>query len=534
MNSLVGTRGLIRLILRRDRVLLPMWVLLLAIIVINVGSSIDTLYPTAADRMKYAATSGTNPTFLALYGPLYNDSLGGLVAQRLGFVPVVVGLIAILTVIRHTRTDEEAGRRELLGSTVVGRHAALAAALIVTGGANLVLALLIGIGMTAQDLPAAGSFALGLAFAAVGCAFAAVAGVTAQLTDGAGGARGIAITVLGGAFVVRLAADVGGEGNGLSWLGWLSPIGWAHRMRPFAGERWWLLALFAALVVVLAGAAVALSARRDVGAGVLPPRLGPAVASPSLRSPLALAWRLHRGLLLGWTAGFAALGVVYGSVADGVKDLVEDNPDLEKYFTRIGGESGLIDAYLASILSVLGIIAAGYAVQATLRLRAEETGQRAEPVLATGVGRIQWAASHLFFSLLGPVVVLAVSGLCVGVTHGLNSSDLGGQVPRVLGGAMVQVPAVWLLAGIAVALFGLLPRAAALAWAAVALFFILGQFGAALNLSQSAMDVSPFTHIPKIPGGDMSVAPLIWLLALTALLGIAGILGLRRRDIPIG
>jgi ABC-2 type transport system permease protein len=141
--------------------------------------------------------------------------------------------------------------------------------------------------------------ALGLQFAAAGFMFAAVGAVTAQLTTGAGGARGIAVGVLGAAFLLRVAGDVSGQaGGGLSWL---SPIGWAHRIRPYGGERWWVLALPVALAVLLVVVAVALSARRDVGAGLLPPRSGPA-AAPGLRSPLALAWRLHRGLLAGWTA----------------------------------------------------------------------------------------------------------------------------------------------------------------------------------------------------------------------------------------
>jgi putative exporter of polyketide antibiotics len=530
MDTLAGTGGLVRLILRRDRVLLPLWVLGLALIPVSYVSPFADLYPTAAARQQYADDAG----FTTLYGRLSGTSLGEFLTWRLGFVPVMVGLLSLLTVIRHTRVEEETGRRELLGATVVGRHAPLAAALAVTFGANLMLGALLTLGMPTQDLPVAGSLAIGLEFAAAGWVFAAVGAVAAQLTSSATGARGIATSVLGVAWLLRAAGDTSGQaGGGLAWLSWVSPIGWVQRIHPYGEERWWLAGLAAGLAVVLVAVAVALSARRDVGAGLLPDRLGPATAAPWLGRPLALAWRLHRGLLAGWTAAFAALGVLFGSTAEGVGDMLRDNQNLRDYAARMGGQAGLVDAYLAAILSLVGLIAAAYAVQATLRLRAEETSGRAEPVLATAVGRLRWAASHLVFSVLGPTAALATAGLATGLADGLSTGELGHQLPRVLAAAMVQLPAVWVLAAIAVALFGLLPRLTMVAWGPLGVCLLLGLVGSAVRLDQWLLDVSPYTHIPKLPGAAMSTAPLIWLVAAAGALGAAGLVGLRRRDIPV-
>jgi ABC-2 type transport system permease protein len=526
---MTGTGKLIRLILRRDRVIMPIWVLFLCVAPIGLASSIANLFPTAAGRQSYYDTSVGNATFIALYGRLSGASLGELVAWRSGFVPVMVGLVSLLTVIRHTRTEEEAGRRELIGSTVVGRHAGLAAALIATVGANVVLGLLLALGMMGQHLPAGGSLAFGVEMVAAGTAFAAIGAVAAQLTESAGGARGIAVGALGAAYVLRVVGDV----SGAHWLSWLSPIGWAHRVNPYGGVNWWpvvLAALFSAALIV---AAVGLSATRDVGAGVLPPRLGPAEAAPSLRSPLALAWRLHRSLLAGWTIGFALLGLVFGGVAKGVGDLVRDNPRLADLFARMGGRSGLIDSFLAAVMGLGGLIAAAYAIQATLRLRAEESGGRAEPVLATAVGRLRWAGSHLLFSALGPAAALVALGVVGGLTHGLNTGDVGRELPRVLAGALVQLPAVWVLAALAVALTGLLPRLASASWGALGVCLLIALVGAALQLNHWLMDVSPFTHVPKVPGSGVSAVPLAWLAVVVAALALAGLVGLRRRDIPV-
>ena len=68
-------------------------------------------------------------------------------------------------------------------------------------------------------------------------------GVAAQLTEGAGAARGIAVGFVGFSFLLRVAGD-GGEASGIGWLSWLSPIGWFTRLRPFASERWPVVLLF--------------------------------------------------------------------------------------------------------------------------------------------------------------------------------------------------------------------------------------------------------------------------------------------------
>ena len=73
---------------------------------------------------------------------------------------VVVALMGMFLVGRHTRADEEDGRTELVRATVVGRNAPVTAVLVVAAGAFTVLGALITLIMLSQDLPAAGSVAL--------------------------------------------------------------------------------------------------------------------------------------------------------------------------------------------------------------------------------------------------------------------------------------------------------------------------------------------------------------------------------------
>lgn len=534
MTALAGTGGVFRLIVRRDRVLLALWVVGLVVYALLALSFSQSANPTAGDRQGYVAAINGNAGFLMLEGRAYGSSVGAVASWWMGDILWVTGLVSVLVVIRHTRAEEETGRRELLGATVVGRHAQLTAALGVVLASNVALALLTTVAMLARGLPVAGSIALGLKFAAVGCAFAAVAAVAAQVTQSAAAARGIAVAVLGAAFLLRAAGDAGTTGDGASWLSWLSPLAWAHRIRPFAGERWWLLLLFAGAVVLLAAAAITLSGRRDVGVGVFKPRLGQAAASPWLRGPVALAWRLHRGRMFAWAAGFAVFGAVLLGSAKAAADLFQQGSVIRDMFKPLGGgaPAGASDTFLAGTMGLFGLLAASYAVTAVLLLRSEEVGQRAEPVLATSVGRRGWAISHLVFALLGPAVALASAGLAGGLVYGVSVGDLAGQLPRVLAAAIVQLPAVWLLTGMTMALFGLAPRVAFGAWVPLAVFVFLWFVGTMfLQLSPMLLDISPFTHLPKLPGGAMTTAPLLWLLAIAAALAVAGLAGLRRRDV---
>ncbi|WP_406319622.1 ABC transporter permease [Streptosporangium sp. NBC_01639] len=536
MNAPTGTGRLVRFALRRDRRLLPLWVLFPALVPPTFVAAFNGGYPTAQARQEYLETSLHNTAFTVTYGPLHGSSLGELVSWRSGFIPVMVALISLLTVIRHTRTEEEAGRRELIGSTAVSRHADLAAALVMTCTACLVLGVLSALVLIGQGLPATGSLAYGFELAVAGWVFAAIGAVAAQLGSSAGSARGIAVVVLGTAFLLRGIGDVSAlSGGRWGWLSWLSPIGWAHRLRPFEGEHWWIVALAVCATVALTAVAVALSARRDLGNGLFAARVGPAVAPPGLRSPLGLAWRLHRGSLISRTAGFAVVGLGLGGIAESIGELMNNSsPAAREVLARVGGPGTVVDQYLVGMMTMFAVIAAGYAIQAALRLRAEESGGRAEPLLAAPVDRLRWAGSHLVFALLGPTLGLTAFGTATGLAHGLNTGDLGRDLPRVLAAAVVQLPAVWLFAGLAFALFGLLPRLAAGAFAILLVSLLLGWVGGELGLSQWVLDLSVFNHIPQLPGEEPAVLPLAVLTALTAALILLGLYGLRRRDMPSG
>ena len=81
-------------------------------------------------------------------------------------------------------------------------------------------------------------------------------------------------------------------------------------------------------------------------------------------------------------------------------------------------------------------------------------------------------------------------------------------------------------------MFGLAPRLAVPAgWTVLGVIALLTLVGPALRLAQWVMDISPFTHVPKLPGGSFTAAPLVWLACVAVVLTVAGLIGLRRRDL---
>jgi polyether ionophore transport system permease protein len=525
-SNFSGTLGMLRLYLRRDRISLPLWVLLLSVPLATVYvGSIEKVYPTQAGRAGFAASIMASPAQRALYGQIYNDSLGAVGIWKAGMFHVLIAVAVILTVIRHTRADEETGRTELMDSTAVGRYASLSAALMLSFGASIATGAIGAAGLLSTDIPPGGSLAFGAALAGSGLVFTAVAGVAAQVSPSARFARGVAFAVLAAAFTLRAIGDAG-SGK----LSWLSPLGWSLQVRPYAGDHWWVLLLHLTTAALLTVVAYRLLAGRDVGAGLVAERAGPGTAAPALGNVFGLAWRLDRGALLLWTVGLCLYGLVMGSVVHGIGDELGDSTVARDIVARMGGTSALEEAFVAVAFAMMGMVAAAFAVSLTLRLHQEESGQRAETTLAGAVSRTRWLASHLIAALAGSAFAMLACGVVGGLVYGFAAGDVGGKLATVVGTAAVQLPAVWLLSAVTIALFGIAPRFTPLAWGVLVGFIAVYLIGSLAGFPQWLLDLEPFGHIPRV-GSGFTAVPLVCLLAIDTMLIVMGAKAFRRRDL---
>ncbi len=525
-----GTAMLVRFALRRDRFRIPAWLVGITAVQVGGAAMYPDLYPTAVDRRIQATIVVENPAMRAMTGPAHGldqPTYGALLSNEfLGLVAVVVALMSVLLVVRHTRAEEEAGRAELVLASSVGRYAHLAAALVTVAGASLLLGLLVALGLGTLGIESvgwSGSFVLGAALAAVGLVFAAVAAVAAQVTAYGRAAAGAAGAVIGVAYAVRAIGDM--ADNGLSWL---SPIGWAQATAPYVRDDVWPLALALAAALGLSGLAFRLAARRDHGAGLVTPRPGTVAGSRWLVSPLGFAWRLQRTALLWWSVAMLLVGLAYGSAVD-ILEEDADNEIVQELVAAAGGTT-LTESWLSVILTVTAIVATVAGVIAALRPRREELSGRAEPVLATALARTTWVATHAAIAMAGGVVLLAVTGAALGGTGALvtGEADLFGQV---LGASVAYAPALWLTTALAVAVFGLAPRAIGVVWALLVYAVLMVYLGGLLQLPQWMLNLSPYTHVPGMPAAEFTIWPLAALTAIAAVLVAVGLYAFRRRDL---
>jgi ABC-2 type transport system permease protein len=388
---------------------------------------------------------------------------------------------------------------------------------------NTAVAVGLGLSLVAFGLPVVGSVAFGFAAWFTGLVFIGVAATTAQVASSARAATASAGGLVGVSFLLRAFGDLG-----TGWLTWLSPLGWAQSIRAFADERWWVLAPMAIGTIGFVACAVVFSARRDLGAGLFEQRPGPARAGESLKSPLAMAARLHRNAVISWTLGVGFIGFFFGFVSDLADQFLENEAIAEIY--NQAGIGTPTEAFLSTTLVIVALIASGYTVSTVLRLRTEEAAGRAGMVIATPVSRRAWARSYLIVAVVGTIAIMFLSGLAVGVGYvlALGETDL---VLPILGAALALVPALLTLAALAMALFGLSPRLAALAWLGVVVSFTVGLLAETLNLPQWFRNVSPFEHTPAMPAASFEVMPLTILLALAAGLVGVGMTAVNRRNI---
>jgi ABC-2 type transport system permease protein len=515
-----GTLLVARQALRRDRVLVGTWAVLLLLVVYASAAATGSLYDTSADRVTAAEAINDNPAVVALYGPILDvHSLGELAMTKVTVLyTVVLALMYVVVVRRHTRTEEESGHAELLAGTALGRDALLAAALVEGAVLSVAVGALAALADVAGGLPVTGSLAFGATWVGIGLVSIALTALSCQLAASSRTCFGIAGAVVAALYLMRAVGDVGAE-----WLGWLTPFGWNTRLRAWSEPRWWLLVLYVVLAGALATGAQLVRARRDLGSGLFPARPGPAHGSPRLSDVLALTWRLNRPALLGWSVGVVALGGVMGAIAPGVGDLLDTDAG-RRLIESLGGTGALEDALLAAVLSISAVVITCFGITVVTRGSADEHDGRTEQVLATATSRSRTIVASFLVALGGVAWLLALTGLATGVGLGRN---IGG----LLEAGLAQLPAVWLLLGLAALLYGLRSRWAVVAWGLLGLFFALGEVGALLELPGWVTGLSPYEHVPAMPAASFRAAPATVMTVLAGGCLVAAWWRYRSRDI---
>ncbi|HTX13547.1 MAG TPA: ABC transporter permease subunit [Solirubrobacteraceae bacterium] len=491
-------------------------------------SGYSSIYKTTAERVAFAHSFGTSKGLRLLYGLPYDlATVDGYAAWRVGGVLAIFGAVyAMLAGVRLTRTEEESGRLELVLAAPVGRSnvgwATLAA--IAAGTAVAWVAQLAGLAVGGVGL--GGAAYLALATVSVIPVCAAVGVLASQIAPN----RALALQLAGGTvavlFVLRVLADV----VGLTWLRWLTPLGWAELLRPFAGARPEVLLLPAAATGVLLALAWRITVARDIGTGLLRDRDRSAPHLAMLGSPLGLSLRRQRGVLIAWAGTLAAFSYLLGTIAKSISP-ADVSKSVNREIAKLGtGSITTPTGYVAFVFSFFALFICVFVCTQVAAARREEASQRLETMLAAPLGRRRWLAGWIVLALLAAAALALACGLLGWAGTSTAGVHLG--LGRLLEAGANMLPVAVLFLGIATLAYAVAPRISGpFSYALLAVAYLWELVGALTGAPRWVLDVTPFAHIGLVPVEPFRTVGALLMIAIGAAAGAAALQLFRRRDL---
>jgi ABC-2 type transport system permease protein len=485
-------------------------------------------YPTVADRVAFAHGFGGNRGLRLLYGEPQNlTTAAGYTAWRVGgTLAIAAAVFGLLAAVRAFRTEEDAGRMELVLAGVVSRRTAFLSALTAIAMGSAVLWIAEFGGFVVAGLPASGAAFLALATVSVVPVSVGVGAVASQLAPTSRVALALGGATIGLSFLLRVIPDTT---NAFGWFRWLTPLGWAEELRPFAGTRPLVLFVPVVAATALIASAARIARNRDIGAGVLPAH---DTAEPRLRllsSATAQALRSERpgfAVWIGSTAAFAfLLGAISASVSSsGIPKSVQGQ------IAKLGSGSIATPAgYLAFVFIFFILAVSLFACAQIGSARREEARQQLETLLAQPVGRIRWLGGRLFLASCFIASISLVAGLMTWA--GAASAGVDVSLRSMLEADLNCVPVALLFLGVAALAFALTPRASAgIAYGIVAVAFVWQLVGSLLGAPTWLVDATPFQHVGLVPAEAFRTAAALTMLLAGGLVAAAALAAFKRRD----
>lgn len=486
-------------------------------------------YPTLADREAFASSFAGNAAIRLFYGYPYRViTVGGYSAWRVGgTLALAAAAFGILAAVRALRAEEDAGRAEMVLAGGVGRGTAFMSSMAAIGLGIAVLWLAEFAGFAVAGLPAAGAAYLALSTASVAAVFVAVGAVASQLGSTRRVALGLGAGVVALFWLLRILSDTI---TGAAWLRWVTPLGWAEELRPFAGGRPLVLLLPLVAIVALLIVAARVAATRDVGAGVIPAADSARPSRQLLGSPTALALRRQRGILAVWAIGFAIFGVVLGAVSSSIST-AGISEKLQKEFEKLGAGSIVSPTgYLAFIFVVFIFAVSLFVCSQVGAARQDESDQLLETLLAQPYSRYRWLGGRLLLAAGAAAALSLLAGLMTWV--GANSQSVPVSLLRLLEAGANCLPTSLMFLGIAALTYSVLPRASsAISYSLVSLAFLWYLVGEIGGAPRWLVDVTPFQHIGLVPVHSFRVVAAVIMAAIGLVAAVAALFILRRRDL---
>jgi ABC-2 type transport system permease protein len=516
--------------------------LLLAGSMVLVGAAAAQAFGTIQTRQEAAALAKTLPSvFQGMLGEQVGlNTLGGLIEWR---YPLLFFLIApiwsILALSGTLATEARQGSLEFLATSPLTRRRLALEKLL--GHAFMVVLLMVVLSVGAwatgavfgtlpgDDIPLGAAFGYS---ALVGLSMLAVGAIAFALAPfvGRGAAAGVSAVILVAMFVVNGYRDSVPLFDTLAPFSWYS---WTANHIPLARQYDWPSLLpIAVIAVVLFAAGIVAFERRDVGStiairGVALPRALLGVSGPTSRSfgerlPAALAWGIGVGL-------YAAIIATTGQT---MADTFKQFPNIEQMikafypdidYTTAAGVLQLVFVQFATLVLgfAMATLVGGWA--------SDESAGRLDVVLSAPLSRFGWAMR----SGLGVYAAIVVVCLVIAAGIGLGAASVGSDAVTPIIGLSVIALYLMALAGIGLAVGGLLrPSRAAPAVAAVVFAsFLVDLVARPLKLPDAVQQLALTSHLGQPMVGIWDIpGTAAWVLLAFGGLAV-GAWGLSRRDL---
>lgn len=514
---------------------------LFGLVFLVTASQVATQFDTVAARLVVATQlQGLPPVFQGMLGePIGIERLGGFMSWRiLNFLPVMVGIWAVVALSGTLAGELGRGSMDMLASTPIGR---VGVALQKLGGYLVALALamvVLTIGMIASfaafSVLPGDSVGLDVIVAHVVWLYVtilvpgAVAFALAPML-GRNGALGVGAIVLFGSFVVNgFASSV----SAFEQLRGVSYFAIAAEHRPLAGRYDWpAVAALTAVVVALFAAGVLAFARRDLlvpsGGRIKPPSVGLWLREPFTR---AFGERLPSAVV--WGLGLGLFGLVIATSADQFVKSMSVIPQIVEMIKQIFPNEDILStggfmqlAFFSEAIIVIGLAAGGFVGG----WASDESDRRLELVLGAPVSRARWAIRS-GSAVMGAIAVMT---LVMTVAVVLGASTQAGNALTLVPGMAVLGLYGMALAGIGLAVGGLIrPSLAAPVTIVLGLaFYLLDLIGSILHLPDFIIDLALNRHLGRPILGSYDEVGIAVCVALAVGGVIISAIGMRRRDI---
>lgn len=510
-----------------------LWGLIFGISIASSEISYAQLYTTSTQRDALAAAYGSNQATRALFGPApLLQTIGGFTAFKISMTLMVLGAIwGILTSTRLLRGEEDANRWDLLllGQTTRQRATAQAVVGFVAGAlvfwvVTAFITILsgrdakVGIGLGA-------SLYFALAMVATAIMFLTVGAATSQLAATRRQAAAFGATVLGVSYALRLIADAG---VGLHGLIWATPLGWVEELQALTVPQPLVFLPIVVFVTLLAGVAVSLSGRRDVGKSIIPDRTHAKPRLTLLFGPTGLAIRLLRARVIAWWVAIAASALLFGLIAKSAGTTITGSA--KEVFAKLGAPGSGANAVLGACFLILAVLVAFVAAGQVTSARSEESDGMLDHILIGPVSRRSWLGGRLLVCL----VVLLLSGLLAGALAWLGgvSQDAGVSFTTLLEAGVNIVPPAIAVSGLGVFVFGLRPRLTSIAvYGLVGWSLLLVIVGGIGDVNHWLLDTSVFHQMASAPAVRSDWRANGIMIAIGGAGALAGAFAFTRRDI---